>query len=381
MNAKVIQGLFVGGRPRAPALLAQHKGAPRRSGPPAPAFAGSASLVQARGPGDSFQVNPIQLGLLSGGGRALPDAVRGKMEAALGADFSNVRIHMGPQAERIGAVAFTMGNDIYFAPGRFQPDTAQGQQLLGHELAHVVQQRAGRVRNPMGAGVAVVQDRTLEAEADRLGHLAAARRHPEPPAQARLHATIRRPATRTAQALIQRQSVRVTTEDRTTNLGVADPLILGVDTTNHARPSIANQTETQIKRNQGRGPHVGDTIRHVIPWTFLEAAVKKGVTGKTWTQAMAWLVNTRRRHPRMTQLYSPVLDNNAAHTRSLQTLEYAIEQWLFEAQNDPRNLFYGPYVAGIGFDDPQPYLGNGGDITQFYANNDYQQTGAYVQMI
>jgi ribosomal protein S18 acetylase RimI-like enzyme len=48
--------------------------------------------------------------------------------------------------------------------------------LLGHELAHVVQQRAGRVRNPLGSGLAVVQDHALEAEADRLGRHAAAHR-------------------------------------------------------------------------------------------------------------------------------------------------------------------------------------------------------------
>jgi ribosomal protein S18 acetylase RimI-like enzyme len=98
------------------------------------------------------------------------------MEAALGANFSNVRVHIGPQAERIGAIAFTVGSDIYFAPGRYQPDTVHGQQLLGHELAHVVQQRAGRVRNPLGSGLAVVQDHALEAEADRLGQRAAMHR-------------------------------------------------------------------------------------------------------------------------------------------------------------------------------------------------------------
>jgi hypothetical protein len=49
-----------------------------------------------------------------------------------------------------------------------------GQQLLGHELAHVVQQRAGRVRNPLGIGLAVVHDKALEAEADRLGQRVAA---------------------------------------------------------------------------------------------------------------------------------------------------------------------------------------------------------------
>jgi hypothetical protein len=85
-----------------------------------------------------------QLGLAAGGGKPLPEAVRGQMETALAADFSAVRVRVGPQAERIGAIAFTLGSDIYFVPGGYQPDTVHGQQLLGHELAHVVQQRAGR---------------------------------------------------------------------------------------------------------------------------------------------------------------------------------------------------------------------------------------------
>ena len=133
-------------------------------------------MVQRHDAGAAFAIDAGQLGLASDGGRPLPEAVRGKMEAALGADFSNVRVHVGAQAERIGAIAFTVGSDIYFAPGRFQPDTVHGQQLLGHELAHVVQQRAGRVRNPLGSGLAVVQDHALEAEADRLGHRAATHR-------------------------------------------------------------------------------------------------------------------------------------------------------------------------------------------------------------
>ena len=73
----------------------------------------------------------------------------------------------------IGALAFTHGTDLYFAPGQYNPQSTQGQQLLGHELTHVVQQRAGRVRNPLGAGVAVVQDPALEAEAERMGLRAA----------------------------------------------------------------------------------------------------------------------------------------------------------------------------------------------------------------
>jgi hypothetical protein len=46
--------------------------------------------------------------------------------------------------------------------------------VLGHELAHVLQQRAGRVRNPQGSGIAIVQDVLLEAEAEHLGARAAA---------------------------------------------------------------------------------------------------------------------------------------------------------------------------------------------------------------
>ncbi|HLW69003.1 MAG TPA: GNAT family N-acetyltransferase [Candidatus Binataceae bacterium] len=175
MTGRVIQGLFIGGRPRIPTPVAQPSAMPRRPGPPAPAFAGRL-VAQPHGAGDAVQVDAGQLGLGSGGGQRLPEAVRGKMEAAFGADFAGVRVHVGPQAERVGAIALTTGSDIYFAPGHYRPETVQGQQLLGHELAHVMQQRAGRVRNPLGAGVAVVQDRALEAEADCLGHRAAAHR-------------------------------------------------------------------------------------------------------------------------------------------------------------------------------------------------------------
>jgi hypothetical protein len=154
--------------------------APKPAGLPVRARAAQPTALQREGVRGAFAVEPAPLGLVSTGGRPLPEAVRGKMEAALGADFTGVRVHVGPQAERIGAIAFTTGNDIYFAPGRYQPNTIQGQQLLGHELTHVVQQRAGRVRNPLGTGLAVVQDRALEAEADRLGRLAATAPRTEP---------------------------------------------------------------------------------------------------------------------------------------------------------------------------------------------------------
>jgi hypothetical protein len=165
--------------PRAqPGGFARPKPVQAKAAPGRPPLAhASAAVVQRFGGNDSFDVDPVQLGLARSGGKALPPALLAKMEAAFKADFSAVRVHVGPQAARIGAIAFTTGSDLYFAPGRYQPDTVQGQQLIGHELAHVIQQRQGRVAAP-GSGVSVVQDHALEAEADRLGIQAAAFRGP-----------------------------------------------------------------------------------------------------------------------------------------------------------------------------------------------------------
>lgn len=162
MTGRIIQGYFLGGRARIPAV-ARARGVAQR-----------AQAAQAAGGAGSFQVDGAQLGLMSVGGRPLPNNVRGQMESAFGADFSGVRIHIGPQAERIGALAFATGNDVYFAPGRYQPESSEGRRLLGHELAHVVQQRQGRVRAQGVGGIAVVQDRALEAEADRMAQAAMA---------------------------------------------------------------------------------------------------------------------------------------------------------------------------------------------------------------
>lgn len=111
---------------------------------------------------------------VTGRGQPLPDAVRRTMEAAFNADFSAVRVHHGSAARNLGALAFTTGDDVHFAPGQYDPHTRRGLELLGHELAHVVQQRAGRVVNPFGDGVAVVQDPRLEREADDMARRAGA---------------------------------------------------------------------------------------------------------------------------------------------------------------------------------------------------------------
>jgi hypothetical protein len=110
----------------------------------------------------------------SGPDSPLPQATRRQMERSFGADFTGVRVHQGDDAPAVGAQAFADGEHVHFAPGRYAPGTPAGDALLGHELAHVVQQRSGRVAAPQGKGTNVVDDPALEAEADRLGDAAAA---------------------------------------------------------------------------------------------------------------------------------------------------------------------------------------------------------------
>lgn len=82
--------------------------------------------------------------IASSGGRPLPPSVRGFMEPRFCADFSSVRIHTdeaaAQSAAQLGAHAFTVGNQIHFGRGKFQPDAASGRELIAHELTHTIQQ-------------------------------------------------------------------------------------------------------------------------------------------------------------------------------------------------------------------------------------------------
>jgi hypothetical protein len=86
-------------------------------------------------------------GLVPPGGRALDSSTRGFMEERFGWNFSHVRVHTGAEAgassRAVHARAFTLGNDIVFGPGEYQPHSTAGRSLLAHELTHVVQQASG----------------------------------------------------------------------------------------------------------------------------------------------------------------------------------------------------------------------------------------------
>lgn len=91
---------------------------------------------------EQAQINEIMSN--KGSGQRLDDNTRSFMEQRFGYDFSHVRLHTDSYAARksneLNAEAFTIGRDVFFNAGRYEPSTTQGKRLLAHELTHVVQQ-------------------------------------------------------------------------------------------------------------------------------------------------------------------------------------------------------------------------------------------------
>jgi len=118
-----------------------------------------------------------RIGRERGSGQPLDRAAGEKLGAAMGADFDDVRVHTTPAADALtrdlGARAFTTGQDIFFREGTYAPHSADGESLLAHELAHVVQQGAGQVPESSGMTVNAPGD-AFEQAADRVAEQATA---------------------------------------------------------------------------------------------------------------------------------------------------------------------------------------------------------------
>jgi len=107
--------------------------------------------IQRKASGDgTMSVSPaVDSGIRNsrGGGVPMSADLRGYYEPRFGADFSGVRLHSDSHAASlatgVGAHAFTVGSDIFFGAGQFQPGTDGGRRLLAHELTHTIQQGRG----------------------------------------------------------------------------------------------------------------------------------------------------------------------------------------------------------------------------------------------
>jgi hypothetical protein len=99
-----------------------------------------------------------QIHAIRGGGQPLPKSERAFFEPRFGQDFSQVRVHTDARAadaaRAVNAQAFTLGQDIVFGVGQYEPVTTKGKFLLAHELTHVLQQSGNHPkdhrRNPLG---------------------------------------------------------------------------------------------------------------------------------------------------------------------------------------------------------------------------------------
>src|SRR5262249_54852294 len=95
-----------------------------------------------------------------GDGDVLDSRIARAAADAYSADLSRVRVHVGAGAARLasqqGARAFAIGEHIAFAPGQYRPGTPEGDALIAHELAHVVQQQH--------VGPAVTQRKKLDED-------------------------------------------------------------------------------------------------------------------------------------------------------------------------------------------------------------------------
>jgi hypothetical protein len=105
-------------------------------------------------------------------GDSLPSPVRKQMESRFGMDLSGVPVHTDAaaagEAKSIGARAFTRNRELYFAQGRYNPNSSSGQALIAHELTHVAQQRQGRADlkgNLADLGKIAAANSRLEGEA------------------------------------------------------------------------------------------------------------------------------------------------------------------------------------------------------------------------
>lgn len=108
-------------------------------------------LAQRSGDGP-FELDDDTAGRINrerGGGQPLDTALQKQASDAMGHDLSGVRVHTSPEADdlshQLGAKAFTTNQDVFFREGAYEPHSSAGQELIAHELTHVVQQSSGAV--------------------------------------------------------------------------------------------------------------------------------------------------------------------------------------------------------------------------------------------
>jgi hypothetical protein len=160
-------------------------------------------------PADSGDLAPpLVHQVLAQSGEPLESAARSGLEAVLGHDFSQVRVHDDPLADRsarqVGANAYTVGRHIVFRSGRYRPGSLEGSRLIAHELMHTVQQAHASPSAALRIGPV---DDAHEHAAQQAARAVRATAPPRPPVLAPAPRARARVSTAPAPA-VQRQTVQ-----------------------------------------------------------------------------------------------------------------------------------------------------------------------------
>ncbi|MGH9224733.1 MAG: DUF4157 domain-containing protein [Acidimicrobiales bacterium] len=182
------------------------------------------------------------------GGRPLNAATSERMQQALGADFSAVRVHSDAESERLNrslnSEAFTTGSDVFIRPSSYRPGSPSGQRVLTHELVHVVQQ-GGAPPNRIQTKLTVGPARgPLEAEADQVARSLCGRAVPPPPSPA----LMRKLSPGAGRGLVQRYG-KSTKNYTTTNTDINVPHMFtsqSIDPEVTATNQIRHTTEHEV---------------------------------------------------------------------------------------------------------------------------------------
>jgi hypothetical protein len=160
---------------------------------------------------------------------SLPERIRTFFETRFGFDFGKIRIHDDSNgaelARNLNAKAFTIGQEVFFGAGRFQPETREGQRLISHEMVHVLQQaHTPGLHNPSHSQGAVLQrqeDQTAQQQTQTFQIVNGPNFH-QTLEGVTLNATLLANVTALSQHLIQNNLV---TGNITFNQGVRSPAV------------------------------------------------------------------------------------------------------------------------------------------------------------
>jgi Domain of unknown function (DUF4157) len=274
-------------------------------------------------------------------GTPLPTQVQRQFESSLGADLSSVRVHTGAESQQaahaVGAKAYTVGQDIHFGAGKYQPDDPFGMHLLAHEVAHTVQQSGRAQQRQHKLEVSTPYD-AAEHEAD-LAADAMVRGAPASPIG--LGGAVMRHVSRDADEDLKKQGeageragsddVRVQVINIHTTMDDESEVKSAIAAIDAATPLLERHPTNLYKRDSGNGPFKSMLVENVDGRFALEQYLATvSDSGNAHSQYAASYSNTRADYGKFQALYGAFIAaggtlKSKAHTEKMAAMGNNVE--------------------------------------------------------